>query len=197
MSNPNEKQLDKKIETESKQVSIITVKTNKLISIKSDADIIKATEFLVMIKDKIDSLEFERQSYTKPLNESLRRLNARFKELINPLSEAERAVKDAINKYKEQRETQRLEAQSKLQKKNGNVNIALLDSVPDVIESKSGEIRTTRRWVFEVVDEKKVPREYLKVDDSKVDAVISEGVRQIPGLRIYQKEDISVYRKNR
>jgi len=187
------KKLDKKIKTEVKEVSLITTKSNELVVIKSDADIVKAAEFLVFVKDKINSLEDERQLYTKPINESLKRLNSRFKSLTEPLKEAERAVKDAIIKYKAEREEQRLKDQDKLQKKNGDMNIALIDSVPDIVESKSGEIRTTRRWVFEIVEVNKVPKEYLMIDSDKVNEAISEGIRNIPGLKIYQKEDLSVY----
>lgn len=192
-----DKQLDKKIETEVKEVSLITSKSNKLVVIKSDADIVKAVEFLVLVKDKINTLEDERQFYTKPINESLKRLNARFKELTEPLKNAERAVKDAINNYKQAREEQRLKDQDKLQKKNGNANIVLIDSIPDIVESKSGEIRTTRRWVYEIVDVNKIPKEYLTLDTDKVNEAISEGIRSIPGLKIYQKEDISVYKSTR
>ncbi len=182
------------INKETKPVSLMVSKSEKLVLVKTDEDVVKATEFLVQVKTKIDSLEEERQSYTKPINESLRRLNARFKELTEPLRTAEKAVKEAILSYRAKREDERLEEQARLQKKNGNSAIALMDVLPDIIESKSGESRTSKRWVFEIEDEKKIPREYLKVDDEKVTDAISKGERKIAGLRIFQKETLSIYR---
>lgn len=186
--------LDKKITAEKSVVVKIAKKSEKLVLVKSDEDVVKATEFLVQVKTKIDSLEEERQSYTKPINESLRRLNARFKELTEPLKNAEKIVKEAILSYRAERETKRLEDETKLQKKNGNSNIILQDALPNIIESKSGESRTSVKWVFEVEDEKKVPREYLVVDDTKVNEAIRSGTRKIPGLKIFQKESLSIYR---
>jgi hypothetical protein len=182
------------INKETKPVSLMVSKADKLVLVKTDDDVVKATEFLVQVKSKIDSLEEERQSYTKPINESLRRLNARFKELTEPLKKAEKAVKEAILSYRAIREEERLKEQARLQKKNGNKDIALTDALPDIVESKSGESRTSKRWVFEIVDEKKIPREYLKVDEVKVTDAISKGERKIAGLKIFQKETLSIYK---
>jgi len=182
------------IKKETKPVSLMVSKSEKLALVKTDEDVIKATEFLVQVKNKIDSLEEERQSYTKPINESLRRLNARFKELTEPLRSAEKTVKEAVLEYRAKREAVRLVEEEKLRKENKNPNLALTDVLPDIIESKSGESRTSKKWVFEIVDEKKVPREYLTVDKSKVDEAISNGVRKIIGLNIFQKENLSIYR---
>lgn len=186
--------IEETINKETKPVSLMVSKADKLALVKTDEDVVKATEFLVQVKNKIDSLEEERQSYTKPLNESLRRLNSRFKELTEPLKTAERVVKEAILSYRIKREETRLKEQARLQKKNGNTNISLMDVLPDIIESKSGETRTTKRWTFEIIDEKKIPREYLEVNVTKVNEAISAGVRKIAGLNILQKESLSVYR---
>jgi len=187
-------QVESKIKKEEKPVSLMVSKSEKLVVIKTDQDVVKATEFLVQVKDKLDALETERQGYTKPLNESLRKLNARFKELTEPLRNAEKAVKEAIIDYRALKEKLRLEEEEKLRKQHKNPNLAITEVLPDIVESKSGETRTTKRWTFEVVDLKKVPRDYLTVDKTKVDEAISNGVRNIAGLNIFQKENISVFR---
>jgi hypothetical protein len=51
----------------------------------------------------------------------------------------------------------------------------------------------TRRWSFEVVDLDQVPREYLSLDVAVVrQAITRDGVRKIPGLRIFQAEALRV-----
>ncbi len=188
-----ENKIEEKIKKESKIVALIVNKAEKLTLIKTDEDVTKATEVLVKIKDQIKAYEDERQEYTKPINETLRKLNARFKELTEPLRNGERILKDAIVEYRAIKEEKRAEQEAKLQKKNGNTDIVVESSLPDIVESKSGETRITRRWVFEVIDENKIPRGWLTIDERKINDAIKEGVRDIPGLKIFQKEDISVY----
>ena len=51
----------------------------------------------------------------------------------------------------------------------------------------------TRSWTFEVVDLDRVPREYMSLDVEVVrEAITRDGVREIPGLRIFQAESLRV-----
>ncbi len=50
----------------------------------------------------------------------------------------------------------------------------------------------TKRWVFEIENVGMVPREYLQVDEKKIREAITAGVRDIPGVRIYQDESITL-----
>lgn len=51
----------------------------------------------------------------------------------------------------------------------------------------------TRSWTFEVVDFDLVPREYMSLDVEVVrEAITKDGVREIPGLRIFQAESLRV-----
>ncbi len=187
------KDIDQTIKKEKKSVIVITEKASELLVIESTSDLVKATEFLIKIKQKLNSLEKERLEYTSPLNNVLKKINSGFKELIEPLKKTEVAIKEGISKYREQKEIERIEAEKKLQTSTGNNAFVVETTLPDVIESKSGETRTVRRWTFELLDEKKVPREYLTLDSVKINEAIKKGIRKINGLRIYQKEDISVY----
>jgi hypothetical protein len=50
-----------------------------------------------------------------------------------------------------------------------------------------------KTWTFEVIDLNRVPREYMSLDVEVVrDAIVKDGVRDIPGLRIYQSETLRV-----
>jgi hypothetical protein len=51
----------------------------------------------------------------------------------------------------------------------------------------------TRSWTFEVIDLDRVPREYMSLDVEVVrEAITRDGVREIPGLRIFQAESLRV-----
>ena len=50
-----------------------------------------------------------------------------------------------------------------------------------------------RSWSFEVVELDRVPREYMSLDVTVVrEAITRDGVREIPGLRIFQAEALRV-----
>ncbi|MBV9551947.1 MAG: hypothetical protein JO032_04040 [Alphaproteobacteria bacterium] len=65
---------------------------------------------------------------------------------------------------------------------------------PVRIEGDYGAVAyVSRSWSYEVVDLGAVPRAYLTLDGERVRAAIGqEAVRQIPGLRIYQREELRV-----
>jgi hypothetical protein len=50
----------------------------------------------------------------------------------------------------------------------------------------------TKRWVFDVQDAAMIPREYLQVDEKKIREAVAAGTRNIPGVRIYQDESITL-----
>lgn len=55
------------------------------------------------------------------------------------------------------------------------------------VTSLSGVKATaSRRWVHEVTDPAAVPRQYLMVNDAAIKAAISGGMRDIPGVRIFE-----------
>ncbi len=51
---------------------------------------------------------------------------------------------------------------------------------------------TTKRWVFEVTDPNAVPREYLEVNETAIRKAVQGGIREIPGVRIYQDTSLSL-----
>lgn len=51
---------------------------------------------------------------------------------------------------------------------------------------------STKTWVFEVEDINLVPREYLVVDEIRIRKNVIAGVRDIPGVRIYQKDGLAI-----
>jgi hypothetical protein len=47
-------------------------------------------------------------------------------------------------------------------------------------------------WKFDVLDDELVPRDYLVVDESLIRKAMAAGVREIPGVRIYQDEQVTI-----
>lgn len=51
---------------------------------------------------------------------------------------------------------------------------------------------TRKHWTFNVTNEKLVPREYLMIDPRLIRAAVQAGVRQIPGVEIYEETRIAI-----
>ena len=51
------------------------------------------------------------------------------------------------------------------------------------------------RWTYEIEDDTKVPRQYCEVSSSLINKAIKEGIREIPGVRIFEEQTIKSTRR--
>jgi hypothetical protein len=63
---------------------------------------------------------------------------------------------------------------------------------PRATEGLVGTASVRLTWTYEVVNLDEVPREYLVLHAAAVTRAIRDGVRAIPGLRIYQQEGVAM-----
>jgi hypothetical protein len=59
---------------------------------------------------------------------------------------------------------------------------------PRTVRTEAGAAQLVKKWTFRVSDPALVPREYLALDERKVREAIRAGVREIPGLEIYEDQ---------
>ncbi|TET23384.1 MAG: hypothetical protein E3J78_02315 [Candidatus Cloacimonadota bacterium] len=58
---------------------------------------------------------------------------------------------------------------------------------PDTLK-ETDTTQTRKVWKFEITDPTRVPREYMTINEAKIRNVVRSGIREIPGVRIYQEE---------
>lgn len=51
---------------------------------------------------------------------------------------------------------------------------------------------TTKTWAFEITDAAQVPRQYMEINESLIRKAVQAGTRDIPGVKIFQKESLSI-----
>jgi len=182
------------------------------VAVITNANFPKASEFLVQIKQRIKRIEEIRLGYTKPLNESLKKINADFKGAMKPYEEMEQTLKRGIMSFREIEEAKRRAEEERLQKiaeekarkeaKKKHISVAsVMENMPvpvverqsNVMQSESGALKARKVWKHEIVDEKKVPKKYWIIDETGIRFAVRNGEREIPGVRIYEEEQISVY----
>ena len=100
---------EQKIVEIKKDLTLTEKKSEKMVVIKSEEDLVLSTEFLAQAKARADKIEEIRLSFTKPINEGLTAINKMYKEPYNAYLEMMQKVKRAISDY-------RLEEERKIQK---------------------------------------------------------------------------------
>jgi len=177
------------------------------LKISSDKELAWAGDQLAQIVSLKKRVEEKRKFFVDPLNAQVKQINAMFKRWLEPLERAERKLRDAIAAYKVEQERKRKEQEEFLRRKREilerlarekKLEVAVpppveQPPVPAAVKTSTGATVATRKvWTFRLVDINLVPREYLTLDEAKVRKAIAAGVREIPGLEIYQEERVIV-----
>lgn len=112
------------------------------------------------------------------------------KSQLQPLEQAEKVIKDKMGTYQDESEARRLKLEAKNQKKAEKTG---LPYVPPPAPAKLEGIQTRLIWKYELVDISKVPREYLMLNQIKVQGAITsmKGATNIPGVRVYEEKVIA------
>ncbi len=197
-----ELQVDKA--TFSKETEILVKAANALIVDNAETSVF-ASDKLGLIKIALSNMEKKRLSYTEGLNVSLKAINGDFRELKSPLEQAKTIVDGKIHKYRQQ-ERERIEAETAKVLVEENKR----QKIRDAHEAKGHKVTENptlakplelsqvdptpvrKDWVWEVADNSyDIPRKYLMLDTVMVNKAVKQGgIREIPGLRIFQKETL-------
>jgi len=151
------------------------------------------------------AIEHARKEIVKEPNEFIRGVNAFAKVYTAKLKAIESELKAKINSYSVKQEMIRREAERKAQDEARKLqakidaeakkkNIKPVVVPPPVLPVKSEPTRTaegsasTRKvWAWEVEDHSLIPFKWMVLDEKKVNQAVRLGMRNIPGIRIYQE----------
>lgn len=166
----------------------------------------EAGNMLVQLKSWKTQVEQRRQFFTRPLKEHVKRIEALFKPMAEKLEEADGLIRKKVLDYRAKAELAAREEQQKLIEKaqeaqaSGDNDTALtlatqateLTAPQKSMLLDEGSMQTKKVWDFEVVDYGAIPHEYFTFDEKKVRLAIRSGLRDIPGIRIFQKDQLAV-----
>jgi hypothetical protein len=169
-----------------------------------------ATKWAGQVKKLYKRLEELRKGIVGPPNEFLREVNAAFKPFTEPLQAAEKHLSKLLGNYRlflenealriqaeqeaEARRIQKqLEAEAKAAAKRdvhyepAPIVAPVAPVVPKVTRTSEGSASHRRDWTFAVENPDAVPREYLVVDEKRIREAVKNGVREIPGVKIFEE----------
>lgn len=155
-----------------------------------------ASDLIKLLSTQLRRVDDERKRMVKPFNDGVKQINERFKNYTGPLEGAVAKLKMGLLAHQQAEEKlrqQRLEAERAAQ-----VAVTVpLENVPQPfvppVPKPTGILSTShvrKVWSFELIDKSSVPLQFLTLDDKEVHAAIRSGVRDIPGVRIFEKETI-------
>lgn len=176
-------------------------------TIATNEDVKDATNDLSLIANAKKAIEEKRKEYVDPLNAEVKEINAFFKQLSEPVGEADQITRRKVLDYNAEVERQRQEAEAIEQQKlelarretelKGEHTVDLSpveapEATPDMVRTDVGSASkmTIRRW--EVEDMSQVPVEFLLVDAGKVTKLVKAGIGAIPGIRIWEEPTLQV-----
>lgn len=180
-----------------KEISTIVSRANAF-QVVSDEQMEKATNVISWCRAKLKKVEERRKFFTGPLNDHIKSINAFFRQWTGPLEEAEQIVDRKVRAYREelrkkaeaeQRAAEQA-ARKKAEKKGIDPDAVVVEEAP--APAKRTDFGTFKQVAdFEVQDLNQIPRSYLMADEKKIRQAVKEGIREIPGVRIFMREDFT------
>lgn len=167
---------------------------------------IQAVEMIGQAAAMVKAIENKRKEIVKAPNEFVKAVN----QFARPYTDGLASVKSKLDqkhiKFKQQEEKKRLEQQrianEAAQRLQAEINAAAaaVDETPTVVvqpvvleqervtRTQSGSISIRSVWAAEVTDFAALPDKYKKVDMVSINADVKAGLRNIPGVRIYEDQ---------
>lgn len=119
--------------------------------------------------------------------------------IIRPHLDFQKAINKIVKEYEAKLEEIENNLKNKLDeylKKSASTNNAFFITKSKEMFVEDGKLTKVKKWVWELEDETLVPREYLTLNEKKIDESVKQGIRNIPGIKILEKEEISMRVKN-
>lgn len=177
--------------------------------INNDADLNAETNDLVIIRGLKKGIEEARLVYAKPLTEYTKTINDTFKELSNPVDEADvliskrmiaySAVQTELRRKAEEinREKETLARKEAEFNGTGEVTInttpVIVPAAPAAhIRAEMGTAGTIKTRKARVIDFSKLPDTYKLPNERLLTTAASTGVQEIPGVEFYVEDSIRI-----
>lgn len=155
------------------EVSKINADFKKMLQPLSDME---ATIKAELKRDYNEQLKVQREAELKIRLDEEEKLQKLQKDLKSKNPEKKQAAEEKVQEIKEH-------------------SVTTLSSVADLptrkISTGGGTVSMKKVWKWKVIDKKKVPLEYLEVNEKMVNIVVKTGTRELPGFEIYEDVDVA------
>lgn len=172
----------------------------KSLEVKNEDDRQLATVRLTAITKGLKELEKLRKQFVKPIKDSAKAIDAFFKEKAAPLKEADDSLRGKIGVYLDEQDRLRQEREAAEAAEHASKTSesetwgTAKPAAPVAIAAPPKMEKTSARKVLniEVVNIEKVPIRFLLIDEMAIKAAWKDGIKEIPGLKLTEKNALTV-----
>lgn len=181
------------------------VKEAMALTVENDETNAIAVELGTQAKKLNKTIEAEKKRIIDQPNDFIKAVRNFCKSFQDDLVRVENITKQKVSTYGAKVELNRRKAEEaarkaieELQKKIDKeaqkagveapkIETPVMPESPKVTRTNSGTSYIRKEWTFEITEPWNVPREYMKVDEQAIRKAVKAGIREIAGVRIYQK----------
>lgn len=193
------------MEVETKEIAVVKGQASKALNaaealmITTQEEMVTATDHLSKMKQVAKMIKERKEAITKPLNEALKSARDLFQPIEANLAEAERIVKGKMLSYQRD-EDERISKDKnkvidkvesgKMSVEKGIAKIEQIGTVQTSVQGKVGAIAFRNVKKYRVVDESKLPREFLMPNMSAITEALKAG-KVVPGAEMYEEKVVA------
>jgi hypothetical protein len=150
------------------------------------------------VKSGLKLIEDARKKAKDQINKDGKTVEAFFREVGADLQQLSDFLVADINRFQREQITEQRRRQEEAAARERKIAATLQEKPPapvvPVAAKDAGRIATggavkasaNLKWVHRVTDPQAVPRQYLMVNEAAIKAAVAGGVREIPGVEIYE-----------
>lgn len=156
----------------------------------------EATEVLSQANKYLKDLIADKETMTKPINESLKVIRAKYKPLETKLESIIDSIRKSMSMYQtEQIRLQKIKEdkialrvdKGTLKVETGIRKIEELPQTATKVSAQSGKISFREDKKFEVIDITMLPKEYILANEIAIRTAMKAGI-ELPGVRYYTEQ---------
>ena len=119
------------------------------------------------------------------------------KEIVKPHFDYQKAINKIVKDMEAKLEQIEEGLREKIVGWNENRKELPFENLTDLeIKVEDGQLYTQKKWDFNIDQSELIPFEYMSVDEKKIKEAIANGIRNIPGVQIFEKEELVMRVKN-
>ena len=182
--------------TRKEKETIIMTRVDKLVAAANRAEIINretsemGADLAKIFRSVARKIEAMRVELVNPLNEDVKKINLRYKNWLQVLKDGQNIIDSKVARYKLAEQASIVATQKIAEDKGLNDYVVITEN--EVTRGQLASASLTEVWDYEITDESIVPREYCVPSAAKLRSAVNHGIRQMNGIRIYQKQKLNV-----
>lgn len=115
--------------------------------------------------------------------------------IVKPHFDYQRDINKMVKLFRDKLDKIQLTLKEKVEKWVKEENDNPFSKIEE-IEVEDGKFYMKKKWTFDIEDSSKVPFEFLCPDLEEIEKAIQKGMRNIPGIKVYEIEETHLRVKN-